>query len=459
MKTIIITAFFVSFSLGLSSQTIRGVVLNEENKQVITNVHVYINEKIGAISNEKGKFELRLSDEDSNSQFVHISHVAFNTKKINLQRIVNKKDVVIYLKPLINTLDETLIGHKRKLKSRLKYEELRPMNKPLYAFASVLIDDEIYVVGGNNSFDLDRVRLANRNTSEKYRKPTLLNFLQELREVSFSQENYSDLMMIYDINKNIWKVSDKEFRARTSHSIHAYKDDMYILGGDRKSKYGEIKYLDHVIEVYNRDSNTISHDFTNPHQAVNFASIQYGNYIITVGGIEKINKNGSKRYSDAMHLYNLETGRWYELGKLPNPREVKGLLLNNKIYLVGGRNRLLLNTIESFDLDTGKWEVEGKLFNRIARPGLASHKNTIYIFNNSKLLTYNTETDVLNEYSVNLQIQSPELFFHKGKLYIIGGYIEKSYSTIASQGVYSIDLNQLSKTKIRRSKNLKWEEK
>jgi len=173
-----------------------------------------------------------------------------------------------------------------------------------------------------------------------------------------------------------------------------------------------------------------------------------------MGGSVKLKKNGEKIYSDKIHIYNITSGYWYELSKMTKPKEVNGVIINNKIYLVGGFNKIPLKEIESYNLTTGKWKDEGDLFYGIENPALTNHGNTIYIFNDGKILTYNIKTKILNEYEINLNIKNSQIYYYKNNLFIVGGSIEDDYSKLPSSGIYSINLNEFNKTKINNSKKI-----
>ena len=74
------------------------------------------------------------------------------------------------------------------------------------------------------------------------------------------------------------------------------------------------------------------------------------------------------------------------------------------------------------------------------RPGLASDGSMIYIFDDNVFATFNTITHQLNKYHINLRLKSPEMYYHKNKLYILGGYVPSNYSKLPSPKIFSIDL-------------------
>jgi len=139
---------------------------------------------------------------------------------------------------------------------------------------------------------------------------------------------------------------------------------------------------------------------------------------------------------------------------MPTAKETNGVLIQNKIYLIGGFNTKPLSTLESFDLLTEKWNTEGELFYGTSNPAIATNNGIIYFFENEKIFTYNTNTKQLKEYLISLPMKASKLYFSDNKLYLLGGYIENYYSKFPSANLYSIDINEFENTKPNRSKFL-----
>lgn len=155
---------------------------------------------------------------------------------------------------------------------------------------------------------------------------------------------------------------DLKFRERAYNTINYYKNKIYVIGSTRLSTNRKFEYLDVKIEVFDLKTKSIIIDDTNPHQVTNFASFIYDSNIIVMGGSVKLKNNGGKLFTNKSHIYNLESGYWYRLNDMPEAKEVKGVLIKNIIYLIGGFNNKTLNEIESFNLTTGKWEKKVSYF-------------------------------------------------------------------------------------------------
>ena len=57
-----------------------------------------------------------------------------------------------------------------------------------------------------------------------------------------------------------------------------------------------------------------------------------------MGGSIKMSENGSKILHYKVHSYDMNSGYWYELSNMPTAKEVNGILIKDKIYLIGGFN-------------------------------------------------------------------------------------------------------------------------
>ena len=139
---------------------------------------------------------------------------------------------------------------------------------------------------------------------------------------------------------------------------------------------------------------------------------------------------------------------------MPVAKEANGILVDNKIYLIGGNNGKLLSEIDSFDLITEKWQKEGELFSGIEHPAIACDHNTIYFFENQKMCVYDLKLKQLKEYEVQLPLKYSAMFYSDNKLYIIGGRIDNDYSKTPTNKVFSIDVNEFQTTKPTKVKNL-----
>ncbi|MCK5028462.1 MAG: carboxypeptidase-like regulatory domain-containing protein [Bacteroidales bacterium] len=443
MRSVLILLFLLPSVWGYT-QNIKGIVLDSQNNEPLIGVHVYfikINE--GTSTNSKGEFNLKIHSKINIKDTIQFSCIGYKTKKITYNNLEENK-FIIPLSVDIHILKEVTIVPKL-LKSNLNYTKLTSITDGLYSFGSLIIGDQIYVISGDASYKEDMALEALSNYANNP------NFIGGIKP-DFSWEEFKGSMYIYDINTDKWRVSNLSFRERAYHNIHFYNNKIYVIGGKRLSTNRVYEYLDDKIEVYYLKSDTILIDNVNPHQAVNFASFVYNKNIIIAGGSTKLQIDGQKEYSNKVHVFNLETGYWFELKDMPKAKETKGVLIHNKIYFIGGFNFQPLKEIETYDLITSEWEIEGELFRGMERPAITFYKNIIYIFEDERINTYNVETKELNEYLIDLPLLFSELFFANNKLYLLGGYIKEDFRTKPSSDLYSIDIKEFEKTKVNKCK-------
>lgn len=425
---------FIFSSNILYAQNTRGIVLEEKSKKPLVNVSVFIDKTgIGTTTNEKGEFHLKYFSEINENDTLIFSSIGYFTRKISFSGLKGSKYVVL-LAESVELLDGVTVTSLPHLNLQIKYSKLSSLKGGLYSFGSVLVENKIWVMGGDESY---------------------LPVLQ--RKPSFVWESYNDKLYIYDILTDKWATSDLQFSKRAYHSVNYYNGRIYALGGKTLSKNRKYEYLDDKIEVFDLNKNTILVDKTNPHQAVNFASFVYNDNLIVMGGSTRIKINEEKDCSKKAHILNLKSGLWYELNDMPEAKETKGVIINNIIYLIGGFNLKPLDNIEMYNITTGEWKVAGQMFYGVERPAIVYNDSIIYIFEDGRMQTYNLVTKQLNLYSINLPLKSCEMFFTKNKLYLLGGWIKDEtsadeYSIVPSSGLYSIDLSEFNKSVVYDSK-------
>ncbi len=449
--------FIIIHSINLSAQKIKGIVLDKLNDKPIENVNIYFdNTATGTKTDKKGRFKLNSSPRDLKNNSIIISHISYNTKTILFGK--NLKIDTIYLEQKNRVLNEVQLAENKKLKNNLNFRKLAVLPKNIHSFASLLIDDKIYIFGGDLTYNVNSFKKAlndfdydlDQNTSFQY-------FLDNI--FLSSQPTFQDFnneLFIYDMKADQWNKQDIGLSKRAYHNINYDKDNnkIYILGGKRLSRSKRFEYLEENIEVFDLNSKSIKIDKTNPHQAVNFESFIYKNNLIVMGGSIKVKKNKEKIYSNKIHLYDLKKGLWYHIGNMPEAKETNGVLIGDKIYFFGGYNKKPLTQIESFDLITGKWGVEGDLFTGVSRPAIAINGDTIYLFENGIIFTYNTLTKNLTEYHINILLEASNMYFTNNKLFILGGSYQDEFSNIPSKDLFSIDIDEFENSRIHKISTL-----
>lgn len=430
------------------SQKIVGVVFDKQTNKVLPGVSIHFLDKYNGVStSDLGEFKIRVKKKD----ILIFSHIGYKTQEISIA-VLKSNNYQVFLELEVQNLSTVSVSSKNSLRYKLRYTKLASLKKGVFSFGSLLDNNKIYLVGGDQSFIDESARRV--LTNDKYADPnmSLVEIVNEAQN-NFNWYNYDNGLYVYDLEDNNWMKSSIEFRKRAYNNLHKFDDKLLVIGGTRLSMNDEFEFLDDKIEVYDIKTEKLIIDDVNPHQAVNFTSVISDGNLIVLGGSIKEKRNGTKEYSNKIHLLDLKTGLWFKMANMPEPKETKGILLNDKIYLIGGFNGKSLSRIESLDLKTGKWAIEGELFGAIDRPGLAQSGDVIFIYDSGKLITFNIKTNELNEYLIELYLKYSELYYADGMLYLLGGYNEDNFNRIPSSNFYSINLNEIEKTRIYKSKN------
>ncbi len=268
MKKLLLVALLTLCSFNAFSQYIEGKVLDATTNKTIESV--------------KGAYYLKFPAKIVKNDIIRFSHVAY--KELEVPYVPTKKNYSVYLLIDLKKLKEVKISKKRNLKKSISYKKLSSMKNAVHSFGSILIDDKIYVVGGDASIEENMFM----KTLEYY--PDIDNFGEFLAKAnrfhSFLNSRYKGDLQVYDIKNNVWTKSSSKFKKRAYHNLNYFNNKIYVLGGKNLARHGLYfnEYLDDKIEVFDVVKDTVIIDNTNPHQAVNFASFTYKDNIIIVGG-------------------------------------------------------------------------------------------------------------------------------------------------------------------------------
>lgn len=453
MKNLLLTLLILPlFSFG---QNFKGTVVSAKTNLPVNDVNIKtFNLSTFALTNENGEFTLKLPSTFKEKDNIEFSHIGFTTVKISLEDL-KKLNFKVLLQEEIENLSELTITSNSwlKLKSKLAFNKLSPLKKPIASFGSCIKDGKIYIVGGSESYEynaLEALKAKNINSDDpRFLEKLLKEFSSQYSSISFQGD-----LLIYDIKKDSWATSEVKFKRRAFNNLNYYDNKLYVLGGKRISKTGKYQYLENEIEVFDLDKQNITIDKTYPHQASNAASFSYKDNIIVMGGSIKSTEKGEKEFTNKVHLYNITSGYWYQLADMPIAMETSGAVVNNKIYLIGGNNGKPLAGVICFDLATEKWQTEGELFAGFEHPAVTSNNDIIYFFEDRKICIYDTKSQQLKEYLIELNIKSSAIHFFDNKLYITGGTSFINYAATATANVYSINIEEFDTTKPNRIKVL-----
>lgn len=428
-----------------NAQTTNGIVKSQNSNLPIEDANIYaLRTQIGTLTNNNGEFSLNSKIKTNDT--LQVSHIGFTTRRIAVKDL-KKSNYVILLEEDIETLSNVDITNRKvKLKSKLDFIQLAPLEHGIYSFGSAVVNDKIYVMGGDSSEESNALHTLKEKGIDSEDPRFEQKYLQ-LLNFQGSKNFYNGDLFIYDLKTDSWEKSAEKFKKRAYHNINYYDNNLYVLGGKRLSTNKKIEYLDNEIEVFDMNKNTIAIDKTNPHKAADFASFVYKDNIIVMGGSIKSNEKNQKIFTDQVHMYNITSGLWYELTKMPEAKEIKGVLIGDKIFTIGNTDSKNFSEIQSFDLTTERWKNETTLFPRLENPAIAKNGDIIYLFEDGKMLVYNSKSKQVKEYLVQLELKSATMHFLNDKLYIIGGHTFTTYLKTPSEKAYSISIDEFETTR------------
>lgn len=442
--------FFLSIiflSGNIVSQEVRGKVLDKETKQALSNVSIFLtkNNKIGTTTNEKGEFFLDIKK--SNLTSITFSIIGYNSLTIHISQLKNSGGI-IHLTRENNLLHEISIISPKK-QEKLKYTTVGNLESELSSFASVRVDDKLYISGGDKS-NLENGFLATFERASASVPQLSQEALNRFWTPSLNYRRYSNKIYEFDLKENKLRELPTHLKSnRAYHKMYYFNGNLYVLGGKKLSvqswRYKE--YLSNDIEIYNLAKNTIKSRKVNLHQAANFGLTGKNEYLFLMGGSKAI-KNKQKVFSEKISYLNLKNGNWYVLGEMKNPKETNTIQIGNYIYTFGGNNGKPTDEITSWNVITGEWSTIGKLFYPIENAALTKYKNDIYIFEQGKILVYNVIKKTLKQYYTEIYLKNANLHYYDYALYILGGLIPEKYSTRSSDKIYRIDLLEMKITKV-----------
>ena len=439
---LLITCFL---SISLFSQT-KITVLDFITKKPISEAHIKINTDV-FVTNKNGKSTLNISSKKRRIS-IEITHVKYQLKKLKVKRNIK---TIIYLKENLKELEVVSINTKRNLQKEIKFTQLENLPNTRHSFASIIKNDSLLIFGG----DASDIRFSNKQGMNELLgtgQGEIIRFITKPKPIN--TYFYKDHMLVYNFKTKQWSKNKNTFKKRAYQNAVLHNNNVYVLGGKKISLTRKREYLENEVEVYDIAKNTITIDKTFPHQAANASSVVFDNKILVIGGSTKLKENGLKKYTNKIHMYDTKSGLWYLLTSMKKGKETRSIIINNKLYLLGGFRDKKLTEVETFNLKTGRWKTEESLLYPMEKPAITNHKNIIYLFEKDHLQTYNVLTKEVKDFSIDLPLYFSSMHYKNGKLFISGGATKTDFISIPSKKFVSIDLKEFDKTQPLKVKSL-----
>ena len=443
-KIILLLILLCCSSLSFS-QTLHGVIKDIETNQPLRDVHITSSAITNStISEEEGKFEVRLKEIVSPTDSISFSYIGYATLVLSLNEL-GRSGNEVFLVPVVDHLSEVKLDSKRLLSKTLKFSEVAPLSNGVYSFGSTGVGNKIYVIAGNASVFEEPIK---ERMATALGETTLSEIMRTARP-NFSTPKYAEDIQIYNVETDEWTISPIKVSKRAGHNAVLHEKKIYVLGGKHLDPSGQKVLLSTKIEIINLQKDTLLVDRVYPHQASGAAAVLHGDDLLVLGGSTRLDSRRKKIFTDKVHLFNFLTGLWFEAGKIPNGKEMKAVNIEDKIFIIGGSDGSVPSGIESLDLTTGKYKTEAKLQHRFDSPAVVSNGYVIYVYERGKFHTIDVRRREMKTYRIDLQVEEPNLHIWDQKLFIIGGYKEQLYTKTPVAECYKLALEEFNKTEVK----------
>ena len=150
-------------------------------------------------------------------------------------------------------------------------------------------------------------------------------------------------------------------------------------------------------------------------------------------------------YYNTFYYYNTSFDSWTELPNMPEAKNTRGEILNNKLYTIGGYNGSVSNKIDVFDLTTNQWESQFVMPFSVSANSLSAIDDLIFILGDYTELNRIALFDTSNQTFINIENNmigrrhfDSEII--NSEIYIVGGnYTPSSESWLNSVQNASIE--------------------
>ncbi|MCZ8354898.1 MAG: DUF5686 family protein [Cyclobacteriaceae bacterium] len=331
MKKIAALSFFLILCKVGNSQIINGFIADSTNRSGVAFAHITLSDKkTGTVSDIDGKFTFSLPS--NYRDVIYISHVNYQTKKINLQELKSNK--VIFLKPKVTELKEVVIraGENpawniiRKAVANRKLNN--PQEKKSYTYTSY---NKLLFTGAGARINKDSLLKAIEAANKKLTKADS----SALEMDRFLERNH--FYVTESVTQKYFEQPNKNFEKLITHKASGFRSPLFVtLPNDYQptgfyqelvplfgnnylnpiSINSEKKYDFNLSDTLYQERDTLYVIEFEPYPKTTFAALK-GKITISTNGYAI--KNVIATNADPMakigfriqQLYNFENGYWF----------------------------------------------------------------------------------------------------------------------------------------------------
>lgn len=259
--------------------------------------------------------------------------------------------------------------------------------KEVQAGYSVVLNDEIYLIGGqstNNHFYTETYKYNSTTDSwlQLANIPTgRINFIAAtIEETIYTIGGDPFLNKNEAFNNSTWQTKAPMPTGRQHIAGCELNGIIYVLGG-----LESWDIISDKVEAYNPATNSWTSPTTLPIPKHNIITASYNDEIFVIGG-EIRNGTDIWPISQTLEIYNVNSKEWRKGGYLPEHIcQGKAIVYNNEIYVIGGWTYdtnfdfIVTNSVWIYNPETNKWRTSTNTPLQISSCGTTIVGNNIYL--------------------------------------------------------------------------------
>ncbi|MFZ7116545.1 MAG: Kelch repeat-containing protein [Bacteroidota bacterium] len=246
----------------------------------------------------------------------------------------------------------------------------------------------------------------------------------------FTADQFSGKIDKFNTTDNSWSILTSELIPRQYSSAVILGEELYVFNGDVNDDK-----LNRKTEIVNLKTGVVTLTTDNPHPAHAGGVAVWNDIIYSFGGK---NSPVEPMYSNRMYCFDPSSKRWIKLAPMPEAKEAKGVMVEGKLYVIGGNTGKASNRIDMYNTETNTWTQLADLPVGISGNSVVAHGSKIYTLFDSKNQNYVGCYDIpTNTFSV---VKSNKMIARKDagaqvindKLYIFGGSTDDKSKNVLS---------------------------
>jgi len=291
------------------------------------------------------------------------------------------------------------------------WKQLADLITPRNAHIAVLLDDKIYVAGGNTSgTSFEQYDISTNTWKSLADIPTPREFVSgcavdgKIYVIGGWMKNKTyDIVEVYDPEKNSWTTESRMPSKRWGHSSIALDGKIYVLGGVMdwivSKYYSSVEIYDPQSDTWTTKENSQDQDHI---KRWGTATCLFNDKIYSIGGICVPEYPDSGQFFNSLSTveeYDPHLNTWQQKASMPTPRwGLTAAVANNKIYTIGGGDvyqpQNILTKVEVYDPLSDTWTSKPDMPKGQIAAAACALNSRIYVVGGGGLSPFDAYTDL-----------------------------------------------------------------